>query len=83
MNLDEYLELDYPIDVFGLEHEIGDGFIAIYADFPQVKGDGDTPEEAMESAKASLREYLIRCIEADREIPMPRTNTVHPFGSIA
>lgn len=49
---------EYEIEVYGLDHEQGDGFIAVYPDFPHIKGDGDTPQEAIESAKKAFAGYI-------------------------
>jgi uncharacterized protein len=49
---------DYPLDLYGFSNEDGDGYMAVVVDFPQIKGCGDTFEEAESEAYERLKHYL-------------------------
>ena len=49
---------DYEIDYYGFSNEDGDGCMAVFVAFPDVKGIGDTYEEAKEDAYERLDIYL-------------------------
>lgn len=66
-----YMALDYPVEVYPGEHEIGDAFLAIYTDF-DIKGASEDPEEAIEMAKKCLRKHITRQLELGKELPKPR-----------
>lgn len=49
---------EYPLDYYGFSNEDGDGCMAIFVDFPDVKGVGDTFEEAKLDAYEALENYF-------------------------
>ncbi len=49
---------EYEIDYYGFSNEDGDGCMAVFVEFPDVKGVGDTYEEAREDAYERLEIYL-------------------------
>ena len=49
---------DYEIDYLGFSNEDGDGCMAVFVAYPDVKGVGDTFEEAKEDAYERLEIYL-------------------------
>lgn len=69
-DLDYYMSLNYPIEVYGGEHEIGDAFLAIYTDF-DIKGSSEDYYEAIEIAKEYLEKYIKKQIDLGNEIPNP------------
>lgn len=48
----------YELDYMGFSNEDGDGCVAIVVDFPDIKGIGDTFEEAREDAYERLEHYF-------------------------
>jgi len=48
----------YALDYIGFSNEDGDGCVAQFVDFPEIKGIGDTFEEAEEDAYERLAEYF-------------------------
>jgi hypothetical protein len=48
----------YELDYYGFSNEDGDGCMAVFVDFPDVKGVGDTYEEAEADAYERLEQYL-------------------------
>jgi Fe-S cluster biogenesis protein NfuA len=49
---------EYPLDYYGFSNEEGDGCMAVFVDFPDIKGVGDTFEEAKIDAYEVLENYL-------------------------
>ncbi|MFT5661153.1 MAG: putative RNase H-like HicB family nuclease [Sulfurimonas sp.] len=49
---------DYELDYYGFSNEDGDGFMAIFVLFPDIKGIGDTYEEAKIDAYERLENYF-------------------------
>ncbi len=49
---------DYELDYYGFSNEDGDGCMAIFVEFPDVKGVGDTYEEARVDAYEQLDNYF-------------------------
>ena len=49
---------DYEMDYYGFSNEDGDGCMAVFVDYPDVKGVGDTFEEAEADAYERLEIYL-------------------------
>ncbi len=49
---------DYPLDYYGFSNEDGDGCMAVFVDFPDIKGIGDTYEEAQSDAYEQLERYF-------------------------
>ncbi|WP_345969307.1 NifU family protein [Sulfurimonas sp. HSL1-6] len=48
----------YALDYFGFSNEEGDGCVAQFVEFPEIKGIGDTFEEAEEDAYERLEAYF-------------------------
>ncbi|MHC3995409.1 NifU family protein [Thiomicrolovo sp. ZZH C-3] len=48
----------YAMDYFGFSNEEGDGCVAQFVDFPEIKGIGDSFEEAEEDAYERLEAYF-------------------------
>jgi TPR repeat protein len=70
-DVEYYMSLDYPVEVYPGEHEIGDAYLAIYTDF-DVKGASEDPQEAIEMATECLRKHITRQLELGKELPKPR-----------
>lgn len=51
---------NYELDYIGFSNEDGDGCMAVFVAFPDIKGVGDTFEEAREDAYEQLERYLKR-----------------------
>jgi len=49
---------DYELDYYGFSNEDGDGCMAVFVKFPDIKGVGDTYEEAKIDAYERLENYL-------------------------
>lgn len=64
------MSLNYPIECFGGEHEIGDAYLAVYTDF-DIKASCEDPEEAKALAKEYLREHIAKAIEKGEDLPNP------------
>lgn len=77
--LERYTTMEYPVDLFGFSNEEGDGCMASFIDFENVKGVGDTFEDAYVQAKELLHEEIKRRLEKSETIPMPspRENLRH------
>ena len=69
-DLEYYLSLDYPIESYFGEHEIGDAYLVQYIDF-DIKASSEDYEEAIELAREYLKKHLQRELEANRPIPNP------------
>lgn len=69
-DLQNYMSLDYPIEVYGGEHEIGDAYLAIYTDF-DIKGSSEDYEEAIEIAKENLVIHIAKQLKQGMPIPKP------------
>lgn len=48
----------YALDYMGFGNEDGDGCVAVFVDFPDIKGIGDTYAEAKEDAYEQLEAYM-------------------------
>ncbi len=48
----------YALDYYGFSNEDGDGCMAVFVDFPDIKGVGDTYEEAQTDAYEQLENYF-------------------------
>ena len=69
-DLEYYMNLDYPIEVYGGEHEIGDAYLAQYLDF-DIKGASEDYDEAIEIAKEYLEKHIKKQLELGKELPNP------------
>ncbi len=50
----------HELDLYGFSNEDGDGCMAVFVDFPEIKGIGDTFEEARDDAYERLEEHKRR-----------------------
>ena len=73
-DLDYYLSLDYPIESYFGEHEIGDAYLVQYIDF-DIKASSEDYEEAVELAKEYLKKHLERELKLNNPIPNPNEGT--------
>ena len=73
-DLEYYLSLDYPIESYFGEHEIGDAYLVQYIDF-DIKASSEDYEEAVELAREYLKKHLQRELEVNRPIPNPNEGT--------
>ena len=73
-DLEYYLSLDYPIESYFGEHEIGDAYLVQYIDF-DIKASSEDYEEAVELAQEYLKKHLQRELDANRPIPNPNEGT--------
>ena len=73
-DLDYYLSLDYPLESYFGENEIGDAYLVQYIDF-DIKASSEDYEEAVELAREYLKKHLQRELEANRPIPNPNEGT--------
>jgi Fe-S cluster biogenesis protein NfuA len=69
--LEYYLSLDYPIEVYPGEHEVGDAYLAVYTDF-DIKGASEDYEEAIEIAREYLEKHIKKQLELGKDLPKPR-----------
>ena len=73
-DLDYYLSLNYPIESYFGEHEIGDAYLVQYIDF-DIKASSEDYEEAVELAKEYLKKHLERELKLNNPIPNPNEGT--------
>ena len=73
-DLDYYLSLNYPLESYFGENEIGDAYLVQYIDF-DIKASSEDYEEAVELAREYLKKHLQRELEANRPIPNPNEGT--------
>ena len=69
-NLEYYLSLDYPIECYAGEHEVGDAYLAQFLDF-DIKASSEDYYEAIEIANEYLKIYLKKELELGHELPNP------------
>lgn len=69
-DLDYYLSLDYPIECYMGEHEVGDAYLAQFLDF-DIKGSSEDYYEAIEVAREYLEIHLKKELELGHELPNP------------
>ena len=69
-DLDYYLGLDYPIESYFGEHEIGDAYLVEYIDF-DIKASSEDHEEAILLAKEYLHIHLEKELKLNNPIPNP------------
>lgn len=62
--------LDYPLEVYGGEHEIGDAYLAEFLDF-DIKASSEDYDEAVELAYEYLHKHIKKQLELGKEIPKP------------
>lgn len=73
-DLDYYLSLNYPLESYFGEHEIGDAYLVQYIDF-DIKASSEDYEEAVELAKEYLKKHLERELKLNNPIPNPNEGT--------
>ena len=73
-DLDYYLSLDYSLESYFGEHEIGDAYLVEYIDF-DIKASSEDYEEAVELAKEYLKKHLERELKLNNPIPNPNEGT--------
>ncbi len=61
---------DYPLEVYGGEHEIGDAYLAEFLDF-DVKASSEDYDEVVELAYEYLHKHIKNELEHGRELPKP------------
>ena len=69
-SVEYYISLDYPIEVYAGEHEIGDAYLAIYTDF-DIKGASEDYDEAIQIARDYLKEHIKKQLSLGKQIPKP------------
>ena len=69
-DLDYYLSLNYPIESYFGEHEIGDAYLVEYIDF-DIKASSEDYEEAVLLAKEYLKKHLEKQLGLNNPIPNP------------
>jgi len=69
-DLDYYMSLPYPVEVYAGEHEVGDAYLAIYTDF-DVKGSSEDYDEAIEIAREHLESHIKQKLEKGLDLPNP------------
>ena len=65
-----YLLLDYPIECYMGEHEVGDAYLAQFLDF-DIKGSSEDYYEAIEIAREYLEIHIKKQLELGNELPNP------------
>lgn len=70
-NLDYYMNLDYEISVKKVKPEDGGGWFAYYKDFKGVMGDGESADEALQSAQEAFKALVTVMLESKESIAEP------------
>jgi predicted RNase H-like HicB family nuclease len=70
-NLDYYMNLDYEIIVKKVKPEDGGGWFAYYKDFKGVMGDGESADEALQSAQGAFKALVTVMLESKESIAEP------------
>jgi uncharacterized protein len=70
-DLDYYLSLDYPIESYFGENEIGDAYLVQYVDF-DIKATSEDYDEAVLLAKEYLKKHLEKELKLNNPIPKPK-----------
>lgn len=70
-DLDYYLSLDYPIESYSEENEIGDAYLVQYIDF-DIKAASEDYDEAVLLAKEYLKKHLEKQLKLNNPIPKPK-----------
>jgi uncharacterized protein len=73
-DLDYYLNLNYPIEIYSGEHELGDAYLAEYVDF-DIKASSEDYDEVILLAKEYLKKHLEKQLELNNPIPNPNEGT--------
>jgi antitoxin HicB len=64
-------KLDYPVMIEPLSAEDGGGFLATAPDLPGCMSDGETPEEALASARDAIAAWIEEARTLGRPVPKP------------
>jgi uncharacterized protein len=67
-DLDYYLSLEYPIEIYFGEHEVGDAYLVQYIDF-DIKASSEDYDEAVLLAKEYLKEHIKKQLELNNPLP--------------
>jgi uncharacterized protein len=70
-DLDYYLSLNYPIESYFGENEIGDAYLVQYIDF-DIKASSEDYDEAVSLAEEYLKEHLKKELDLNNPIPNPK-----------
>lgn len=70
INLDEYLQLGYPITFYP---EVDGGYTVVIPDLPGCISEGDTLAEAMQNIQEAKALWIETAIEHQDPIPLPST----------
>jgi len=74
MKLEDYLKLQYPIEI--IPDKDGKCYVSI-PDLPGCMDEGDTPEEALKNIEKTKRWWLKSAIEDECPIPLPSEEIEH------
>ena len=69
-DLNYYLSLEYPIECYMGEHEVGDAYLAEFLDF-DIKASSEDYYEAIEQAREYLKHHIKKELELGHELPNP------------
>ncbi|MCW9025793.1 MAG: sel1 repeat family protein, partial [Thiovulaceae bacterium] len=69
-DLDYYLSLDYPIECYAGEYEVGDAYLAQFTDF-DIKASSEDYDEAIEIAQEYLKSHIKLELELGHDLPNP------------
>ncbi|MEJ2373617.1 MAG: hypothetical protein P8Y16_07510, partial [Sulfurimonas sp.] len=69
-SLEYYLNLEYPLECFAGEHEVGDAYLAEFIDF-DIKAASEDYDEAIELAHEYLKAHITREYNAGRGLQNP------------
>jgi antitoxin HicB len=67
----EYLELEYPINLYRDEDEKGPYWVAEHPDLPGCKTHGETKEEAIKNLEEAKKSWMYSYADLGKEIPKP------------
>lgn len=68
--LEYYLNLEYPLEIYSGEHEVGDAYLVQFIDF-DIKASSEDPQEAVEIAHEYLAKHIKKELELGHELPNP------------
>jgi antitoxin HicB len=67
----EYLELEYPINLYRDEDEKGPYWVAEHPDLPGCKTHGESKEEALKNLEEAKKSWMYSYADLGKEIPKP------------
>ena len=68
--LEYYLNLEYPLEIYGGEHEVGDAYLVQFIDF-DIKASSEDLQEAIEIAHEYLAKHIKKELELGNKLPKP------------